>query len=337
MAAPARPADATLLVGPEPVLVDRALADLVAAVRRIEPTAEVRRLDASADDAAGALAEALGPTLFGDAAVVVVRGVEAADQATVDVLLRALSEPEPGTWVVVIHPGGAKGKKVLEAARATGAAEVACPEVRKGRDALDFLAKEVARHRRAATREALAALYDAVGHDVRLLSAAVDQLCVDVETDPIGVEEVARYFGGVAEVSGFQISDAVWERRPVDALRYLRWAAEAGDRGRIGPATVGAVASGLRGLVRYAGAPRGVPEATVAKEVGVPPWKLRVLRGQLQRWRPEQLARGVVRLAEADAAVKGGLREGENLDTAQKLLALERLVVEVAARPDDPE
>jgi DNA polymerase III subunit delta len=137
-------------------------------------------------------------------------------------------------------------------------------------------------------------------------------------------------------VSGFQVSDAIWERRTEDALRSLRWTAETGDRSRIGPATVGAIASGLRGLIRYAGAPRG-SEADVARAAGVPPWKVKVLRQQLGRWRPDQLAAAVVRLSAADAAVKGGLREGENLDPVQKLLELERLVLEVTAADPDHE
>lgn len=333
---PARPAArVTLVVGPEEVLVERAVGDAVLAARGVAPDAERRMVDARADDAAAELAEALSPTLFGDSAVIVVQSLEQVDDATARVLRTAVAEPPEHIWLVLLHAGGAKGKAFLEELRKAGVAEVPCGEIRRGRDALDFVAKEVSRHGRTATREAVAALYDAVGHDPRMLAAAVAQLASDVETDPLGVADVAQYFDGMAEVSGFQISDAVWERRPVDALRNLRWALDTGDGARMGPATVGAVASGLRGLVRYAGAARGAPEATVAKEVGVPPWKLRILRAQLGRWRQEDLAAAALRLAATDAAVKGGLREGENLDPGQKLLALERLVVETAARPED--
>jgi len=176
---------------------------------------------------------------------------------------------------------------------------------------------------------------DAVGLDPSMLAAAVTQLMSDVTSDPIDGTDVSRYFGGVAEVSGFEISDAVWERRPVDALRKVRWAAEVGDRSRLGPATVGALASGLRGLMRYAAAPPGMPEAALAAEVGVPPWKLRVLRQQLRGWQPEQLGGAARQLARCDAAVKGGLHEGEQLDAAQKLFVLEQLVLDVAARRVD--
>jgi DNA polymerase III subunit delta len=328
------PPRVTLVIGPEELLVERAVADVVAAARLQEPDLERRLVDAAADGAAAALAEALSPTLFGDSAVIVVSALDRAEDDLAATLVAAMADPPEHVWIVLVHPGGVKGKALLTAVRGAGAAEVPCPELKKGRPTVEFLTRELARHRRTATREAVGALYDAVGHDPRMLASAVAQLAVDVETDPIDVDDVSRYFGGMAEVTGFQISDAVWERRPTDALRNLRWTAEAGDRGRIGPATVGAVASGLRGLVRYAGASRGAPDAQLAREVGVPPWKLRVLRQQLGRWRPDQLAAAVLLLAATDAAVKGGLREGENLDAAQKMLALERLVVDTASSAD---
>lgn len=329
----------TLVVGPEEVLVERAVADVVRAVRRSEPAAERRPVDAADDAAAATLAEALSPTLFGDVAVVVVTALDQADADLAAGVTAALADLPDHVWLVLVHPGGVKGKALLTAVRAAKPkpAEIACPSIKGRRDALDFLTRELAHHRRTATREAVSTLYDALGGDPRMLASAVAQLASDVEHDPIGVDDVSANFGGVVEVTGFQISDAIWDRRPRDALRDLRWTAETADRGRIGPATVGAVASGLRGLIRYAGAARGAPEAEVARQVGVPPWKLRTLRQQLTRWRPDQLAAAVLRLAAADAAVKGGLREGENLDPVQKLLALERLVVDTTGLPEpDP-
>jgi DNA polymerase-3 subunit delta len=71
-----------------------------------------------------------------------------------------------------------------------------------------------------------------------------------------------------------------------------------------------------------------------AKEAGVPPWKVKVLRRQWSAWSGDQrrLAQAVVALAEADGAVKGGVGEGNSLDNQQKLLALESLVLRTAAR-----
>ncbi len=182
----------------------------------------------------------------------------------------------------------------------------------------------------------LTALYDAIGQDLGLLVGAVSQLVSDVDANPITADDVHHYFAGVADVSGFTIADAVWERRYAEALRTLRQAMLTADAGRVGPSTVSSLASGLRTLVRVGGMPPGASEADVAREAGVPPWKVKTLRRQWSRWSGDQrrLAASVVALADADGAMKGGVREGTSLDTEQKLLALEILVARTAAGRD---
>ena len=318
----------TLVVGSETVLISRAIARVLDAARAVDAAASRVDIDAADESAASDLREALSPTLFGDSSVVVLADVQDGDEQCAAVLRECIVDLPVETWLIVLHAGGVKGKGILEAVRAAGAAEVAAAPITRTRDVLEFLESELAQQRRRITRPALIALHAAIGSDLPLLVAAVGQLAVDVEGDPIDEADVARYFEGVAEVSGFAIADAVWNQQPIEALRSLRWAEESGDDARIGPPTVGAIASGLRGLVAFAGAPRGLSEVEVAKAAGVPPWKVRLLREQLPRWRPELLAAATLRLAAADAAVKGGLREGANLDPVQKMLVLERLVTD---------
>ena len=97
---------------------------------------------------------------------------------------------------------------------------------------------------------------------------------------------------------------------------------------------VAALAAGARGMARVGGLPPGMNEATVAKEAGVPPWKVKVLRRQWAMWGRDQrrLAVAVVALAEADGAVKGGVLERSSLDPEQKLLLLEVLVASASAQ-----
>ena len=165
-----------------------------------------------------------------------------------------------------------------------------------------------------------------------MLASAASQLSADVDHDPITREDVAAYFEGVAEVSGFAISDAVWDRRAVDALRMLRQSMMSGDS--IAVPTVSAMAIGLRQIVRVAGMSPAASEADVAREVAVPPWKVKQLRRQWAGWSGDQrrLAAAAVALADADVAAKGGLTRGSALDPEQKLLALERLVLLTGAR-----
>ena len=321
------PARITLAVGGEPLLVDRAIADAVAAVRAIDPGAQRVTIPASSEDSGPAIADAAAPTLFGDATIIVVTGIDAASDS-VDTELRAFAADAPdGAWLVCTHPGGVKGKNLLDALRKAGATQVDCAPLKRGPSTLDFLAKEVASHRRKMTADAMAALYEAIGQDLRLLAAAIAQLTSDVEHDPITVDDVRAHFAGVADVTGFAIADAVWDRRSTDALRSLRQALQESDG--IAVATVMAIASGLRSIVRVAAVGPGASEADVAREAGVPPWKVKVLRRQWSKWSGDQrrLAAAVIALADADASMKGGVREGTSLDPEQKLLELERLVM----------
>lgn len=319
----------TLVVGPEEVLIERAISTIVADVRRVNPDAQKVVIDAAEDDATGHLVEALAPTLFGDTSVVVVRSAEQLDDRGLDTLRAHLGDPGD-SFCVVAHPGGARGKGVLTALRKEKVAEVACSAMRKGRDTLSFLTSEVRRHGRKATPDAMRVLYEAIGHDPVALCAAVSQLCSDVEADPIDEEAVRRYFVGVADMSGYHVSDAVWERRAGDALLDVRWVTVAQGEASAGVAVAAALGFGLRALVRVQGMPRGMSEDAIAADVGMPAWKVRTALAQARRWRPERLAAATVRLAGLDVAMKGGL-PGRALDADQKMYALESFVRGVAA------
>lgn len=323
----------TLAVGSEVLLVDRAVLSVSAAVRAADPSAQRTVIAGGDDDAAHELREATAPNLFGDGGVVVLTGVDGADDRLAAALRDIVADLPDNVYLVVTHPGGMKGKALLDALKAADANVVDCAPVRKGSKTVEFIGREFAAHKRKVTTPAIAALYESIGHDLGLLAGAVSQLVSDVDANPIDVDDVRHYFEGVAEVAGFTISDAVWERKYAEALRLLRQAMLSSDQGRVGPSTVFALAAGLRSLVRVGGMPPGTSQGVIAKEAGIPPWKVDVLRRQWAKWSGDQrrLAAAVVALADADAAMKGGVREGSSLDAEQKLLALEILVAGTAA------
>lgn len=318
---------AVLALGAEDFLAERVVTAVIADARRADPTVERRDLDLAAETALGSLVEACSPNLFGDAAVVVARGADSADEAMVAALLAAAAEGD--VRLVVVHPGGVKGRKVADALVAGGFAVAPC-EKAKGRAVDDFVARELHTARRKATPEALESLRVAIGDDLRALAAACAQLVSDVEDDPLTAASVALYYDGVADVPGYLVSDAVLGGRAVEVLRRSRWAL-ANDPG-VGPALSSAVAGGLRGLARVASTPRGTPDAEVAREAGVPPFKVRTLRDQANRWHPAALAAAIVSIAQADAAVKGRAVSGrtmseDGLDREQGTYVLERALL----------
>jgi DNA polymerase-3 subunit delta len=325
-----------LALGAEDFLAERVVAAVLADARRADPTVERRDVDLASETGLGALVEACSPNLFGDAAVVVARAADSADEAMVATLLGAAAEGD--VRLVVLHPSGVKGRKVADALSAGGFVVAPC-EKAKGRAVDDFVARELRTARRAATPEAVEALRVAIGDDLRSLAAACAQLISDVEDDPLTAESVALYYDGVADVPGYLVSDAVLGGRGVEVLRRSRWAL-ANDPGA-GPALSAAVAGGLRGLARVASSPRGASEAEVAREAGVPPFKVRALREQAGRWHPAALAAALVSMARADAAVKGRDVSGramseDGLDREQGTYVLERALLHAVrhrARP----
>lgn len=314
----AGPVPVTLVVGPEELLVDRAVAAAVAVVRASDPDADVRDLQ-PADLPPGRFAELVSPSLFGERTAVVLRSAHELPADVTAEVVAYLADPAPDVSVVVVHTGPAnRGKALLDAARKARAGEVACPKITRPGDRVSFVRSEVRAARRTLTEAAARALVDAVGTDLRELAAACAQLCSDTQ-GVIDEEVVARYYEGRAEVSSFTVADRAVEGRTAEALEQLRWALGAG----VAPVLVtSALAQGLRSIAKVATAPRGLRPADLARELGMPPWKVDRVRQQLRGWTGDGVAHALRAVAEADAAVKGA-----GVDAAY---ALERAVLTIA-------
>lgn len=329
----ANPPRITLATGPETVLLDRAVANAITAIRKVNKEADKHEVDLKPDESGPELVNATEPTLFGDDAIVVVRGLEGASDSGAEALLRLLAQPPEHVWWVLVHAGGVGGKKLLDAAKKSGADVVECKAIKKGKPTMDLLTAEFARHKRRITSDALAAYYAAVGHNIPMLIAGINQLVQDVETDPIQMADIRNYFGGVADVAGYEIANSIWDRRTVAALESLRFSLNNNGASGTGVMTVMAMANGLRAIVGFGSMPPGTSEGDVARELSIPPWQVKDLRTRWQRWSGDQrrLAQAVVELADAEAAMKGGLG-GRALDEDQKMYEIEMLLTRLGAR-----
>jgi DNA polymerase-3 subunit delta len=166
-------------------------------------------------------------------------------------------------------------------------------------------------------------LVQAVGSDLRSLAAAADQLTNDYPGEQLTIDKVQRYFGGRAEAKSFTVADAAFSGKRAQALEELRWALDSGT-----PAVLvtSAMAASARSLARYLGAPRGARDADLARDLGVPPWKVRTVRDQSRSWSPDGIAAAVRAVATADADIKGRAHDAS--------YTLERLVLTVAGLRD---
>ena len=312
----------TLVTGKEEFLNERTVSAVRDAVRRHDADAELSETRAAGLSLAE-LGELSAPSLFSATRCVVVRGLEDLPDESVEGLLGYAAEPVDDVALVLVHGGGPKGSGVLTKLRKLPAVtEVRSEELRAG-DIPGFVSAEVRAHGATIDADAARTLVTAVGQDLRSLASAAHQLTNDFPGERLTEERVSRYFGGRAEAKSFAVADASFNGNRRAALEELRWAIEAGTA----PVLVtSAFAAGARGIARYKGAPRGMREADLAREVGVPPWKLRTIRDQSRSWSEEAIGRAVRAVAVADAAVKGAASDAS--------YTLERLVLTIAGLRD---
>lgn len=292
-----------LVQGPETVLADRAVEQVIADVRVTSPEFEVVTLRAEGYEE-GALTVQASPSLFGEDKLIVVRDLHQAPDALQVDLLAYLADPEDSVALVVTHASGNRGKKVLDTLKKAKALVLEAPAIKSDRDKADFVTNEFRRSRRKATSEAVQALVEAVGRDVRELASACQQL-VDDTTGTIDADVVERYHGGRVEATGFKVADAAVAGQTGEALRLLRHAVNVG----VDPVPIVAVlAQQLRQLAKVGGAGRG-RSADLARDLGMAPWQVDKARRALQGWTGPGLGRSIQAVAAADFEVKGGGRD----------------------------
>ncbi|WP_370250456.1 DNA polymerase III subunit delta [Nocardioides sp.] len=312
----------TLVTGKEEYLNERAIADVRTLVRRHDAEAELSEASAS-ELSMAALGELAAPSLFSTTRCVVVRALENLPEESVAGLLEYAAAPAEDVAVVLVHSGGAKGSGTLTKLRKLGTVTELKSAELKASEYPGFVAAEAKRHGGTLDAAASRLLVEAIGQDLRSLAAAAHQLTHDFPGQAITPEIVGRYFGGRAEAKSFAVADHAFGGHRARALEELRWAL---DNGTAPVLVTSAFASGARGLARYMSAPRGMREADLAREVGVPPWKLRTVRDQSRGWSAPGIAAAIRAVATADAEVKGAATDAA--------YSLERLVLTVTGLRD---
>lgn len=299
-----------LVTGKEEFLSARTVDEVRGVVRAHDPEAEIS--DATgADLTLATLGELSAPSLFSTVRCVVVRGLENLPDESVDGLLRYAAEAAEDVALVLVHGGGPKGSGVLTKLRKLATVtEVKSGEV-KAWEMGGFAVGEARRRGATLDKQAAELLVIAVGHDLRSLAAAVDQLTSDFPGERIDEEKVGRYFGGRAEVKNYEIADAMLAGKRALALQELRWSIESGTSEVY---ILSAVAGQLRSLANHVAGNR---------DGGMPPWKLKNLNAQARGWTPPALSRAIRAVAKADADLKGASSDAS--------YTLERLVLTIAS------
>ena len=311
----------TLIQGGEEVLADRAIAEAVAASQGATAThlsAETLEL--------GQITDALAPSLFGDARLIVIKDIQDLAADLGEEIAGYLEDPDDGVHLILWHKGGVKGKALLEKIKKIKPVLIKADVIKKESDKADFVRSEFLRLGRKATGEAVQAIVDALGSDMRELSGVCSQLAADVVgTAAISESDVAKFQQGRIETTGFDVADAVLEGKTDLALVTLRQALESG----VDPVMIiSALAGSLRAVAKVSGVNRSLKSFELAGPLGLSPWQIDKARRHLAGWTPSSLSGAVIALSQADADIKGA--------ASDPIYALERVVITLSRSKSHP-
>lgn len=311
-------AELILIHGSEEVLADRALAEALTA------RVEFERTTLNGDEIElGRYSEVIAPSLFADKRVVVIRDLQDAQAEVAEEIIHSLDQLDPNLHLIFIHRGGVKGKGLVEKIKKAKAEVITCEPMKKITDKQTFVREEFARHGRKISSGGVSALIDATGSDMRELAAACSQIAFDTIASKATIDEddIAKYYQGRVEATGFDVADAAVAGDPQGALIALRNALDSGTDPIM---ILSAIATSVRTIAKVSGAPRNANPYQLASSLKLAPWQIEKARRQMSKWAPGMITFSIKELARADLAVKGA--------EADPIYALERTVVAIAKK-----
>ena len=288
-----------------------------------DATEQLSAREATGDDAV-ATCNAMG-LFVGNGRLVIVDEVERWKADDVKAVASYLAAPAPAT-VLALVAGDLKADSALAKAVKKGG-ELLAYEVPKRR-LPEWVAEQFARLGAKADRDACRALVEVVGDDLDELSSEIDKLATWAGGEPITVAAVEQLAVGRAETPIFSLTDA-WGRRDVGAVLAMTESllerthrTRSGELLRIVASLVGHV-----GRVRRAQrlADEGVRARDAAGKLKMHPFAAEKAFAQAANFSADELSLALVRLAELDAAAKGGSRMPAELE-------LDRTLVDVTRR-----
>ena len=289
-----------------------------------DATEQLSAREATGDDAV-ATCNAMG-LFVGNGRLVIVDEVERWKADDVKAVASYLAAPAPAT-VLALVAGDLKADSALAKAVKKGG-ELLAYEVPKRR-LPEWVAEQFARLGAKADRDACRALVEVVGDDLDELSSEIDKLATWAGGEPITVAAVEQLAVGRAETPIFSLTDA-WGRRDVGAVLAMTESllerthrTRSGELLRIVASLVGHV-----GRVRRAQrlADEGVRARDAAGKLKMHPFAAEKAFAQAANFSADELSLALVRLAELDAAAKGGSRMPAELELDRTLVDVTRRV-----------
>jgi DNA polymerase III subunit delta len=242
----------------------------------------------------------------------------------VKVVAEYLASPSPSTVLALVAEEIKADSALAKAVAKAG--QVLHYDVPK-KKVPEWVAEQFARNGAKADRDACRALVDMVGDDLDELSTEVEKLATWAGGEAIGVRDVEQIAAGRAETAIFSLTDA-WGRRDVAAV--LRSAEEIMERSH--RARSGELMRIISSLVNHVGrvqrcqrlADQGIRPRDAAARLKMHPFVAEKAFAQAANFSSEELGDAVVRLAQLDAAAKGGSRLPADLELERALVDVTR-------------
>ena len=269
---------------------------------------------------------ALGLFGGGEGRLVIVDDVDRWKAAEVKELAAYLAAPSPETVLALVAEEIKSDSALAKAV--TKAGQVLAYDVPK-KKLPEWVAEQFGRFGARAEPEACRALVEVVGDDLDELASEVDKLSTWAGAEHVvTLRDVQQLAAGRAETAIFAVTDG-WGRRDVaSTLRSAEELMERSQRARSGELMriVGSMV-GHVGRVRRAQklAEEGVRPRDAASTLKIHPFVAEKAFAQAANFSADELAGAIVRLAELDAAAKGGSKLPADLE-------LERALIEITRR-----
>jgi DNA polymerase-3 subunit delta len=256
--------------------------------------------------------------------LVIVDEVERWKAADLKDVAAYLAAPAPAT-VLALVGDEVKADSVLGKA-VKKAGEILAYDVPKRR-LPEWVAEQFGRLGATADADACRALVEMVGDDLDELSTEVDKLATWAAGEQITLRDVEQMAAGRAETAIFSLTDA-WGRRDVagvlsaaEAIMERSHRPRSGELMRIIASLVSHV-SRVRRCQRLAD--QGVRARDAAGTLKMHPFAAEKAFAQAANFSPDELGDAIVRLAELDAASKGGSRMPADLELERALVDVTR-------------
>jgi DNA polymerase-3 subunit delta len=313
---------AYLLSGSDRPKIARALRRLRDRVGE-DATEQLNARETNGDDAVAAC-NAMG-LFVGNGRLVIVDEVERWKADDVKAVVAYLAAPAPATVLALVATEMKLDTPLAKAVKKAG--DLLTYDVQKRR-VPEWVAEQFARLGAKADRDACRALVEVVGDNLDELSSEIDKLATWAGGETITVAVVEEMAVGMAETPIFSVTDA-WGRRDVGAvlantesLLERTHRTRSGELLRIAASLVGHVGR-VRRIQRLAD--EGVRPRDAAGTLKMHPFVAEKAFAQAANFSADELSAAVVRLAELDAAAKGGSRLPAELE-------LDRALVDVTRR-----